>query len=418
MSFPQSAQKACPLLRRLLYDAFQTDTFLLTWPYENIEQIDRSIRKTLWGDSFLTFKGFPMLTEHIPFARAVIFKSSLGFYNIICLLSDTPHPDLISVGPFRDQQVTPEFLLHLVQENHLTDMSLSVLQNFYTTLPMADPDAVASFICHFLGVFLPDYENVVPSRVNFSETDQSILPDEDLISAQTNEYAEQYADGYLQITEAIRSGRSDDGIRCLRSWLSLTGMLKEPRLPRLCRNLTVLNELFASAVLSSPVPPVSVRKLADELQFEIDSASGCASLRLLPESMLVKYCTLVKNQSHAGYSALTGQIMNYVLLHLSDDLSLSEIARVFGRHPSALSSYFRRETDMTLTSYIRRERIRRAAEYLSISSLEIREIAFLTGFHDLGYFSRIFKKQMKMTPGTYRKMFAVPRNTSSHTEKS
>lgn len=244
-------------------------------------------------------------------------------------------------------------------------------------------------------------------HISFSEPAQTIVPDEDLLFMQSYQYAQQYADEYRSLTDALCSGQPDRAVRSLRSFLSLTGMLKEPGFPRLCRNLTVLNELFASTLLSCPVPPVYIRKLAREIQFEIDTASSGEILRALAESMLKKYCALAKKQTYAEYSSLTRQIINYISLHLSEELSLSILARLFGRHPSALSSLFHRETGLTLTAFICRERLRKACEYLSGSALEIREIALLTGFHDLGYFCRVFKKQTDMTPGAYRKFFSL-----------
>lgn len=372
MTFPESPQAAFPVLRRLLYDAFSIEAWLLQWPYANLDKIDRSIRRTLWGEDFYTLKDFSPLAGQFSVPQTVIFKSSLGFYNIICLLSESENPDVIAAGPFRDREITPSFLDSIVRENHLSADSLAVIQNFYSTLPLADPEAAASFLSHFLSLYFPGYGSSAPLHISFSEPAQTIVPDEDLLFMQSYQYAEQYADEY--------------------------------------RNLTVLNELFASAVLSCPVPPVYIRKLAREIQFEIDTASSGEILRALAESMLQRYCALVKNQAYAEYSSLTRKIINYISLHLSEELSLSILARLFHRHPSALSSYFRKETGLTLTAFIRRERLRRASEYLSASSLEIRDIALLTGFHDLGYFCRVFKKQTGLTPGAYRKLFSLSKN--------
>ena len=63
---------------------------------------------------------------------------------------------------------------------------------------------------------------------------------------------------------------------------------------------------------------------------------------------------------------------------------------------------------MTVTAWIRRERIRKAVYYLNASSLGIREIASAVGFHDLGYFSRVFRTQTGMSPSDYRKHIIVP----------
>lgn len=154
MQISASPREIFPLFRQLLYDAFQTDALLFTWPYENFEQIDNSIRKTLWGSS----RYAPLeLLDHADITSAhhiVIFKSSLRFYNMICLLSSDSHSDFISIGPFRDQEVTSSFLSQTARDNHLTGESLSVMKKYYSTMPLADPESVASFASHFLSAFL------------------------------------------------------------------------------------------------------------------------------------------------------------------------------------------------------------------------------------------------------------------------
>lgn len=405
MQISASPREIFPLFRQLLYDAFQTDALLFTWPYENVEQIDNSIRKTLWGSS----RYAPLeLLDHADITSAhhiVIFKSSLRFYNMICLLSSDSHSDFISIGPFRDQEVTSSFLSQTARDNHLTGESLSVMKKYYSTMPLADPESVASFASHFLSAFLPDYDKIPPVYFNFSETDHKIVPDQELLFSQTSRYAEQYARGYQETIDALFLGDFETTSRSLRSWLSVTGLLKEMHTGRLRRNLAVLNEIFASALLSCPVHPVYIRELAHEIQVQIENTENYEMLCALPGRIARKYCLLVKNQSHSDYSALTRRVMDYIRIHLAEDLSLSVIARECQRHPASLSGYFRKETGMTITTYIRQERVRRAVNYLNISSLEIREIASRVGFHDLGYFSRVFREQMGVSPSQYRKTF-------------
>ena len=371
MKLSCTPREAFPLLRQLLYDSFQVDSWFFSWPYEQLERIDHSIRKTLWGDSFHAPTEFRDLQKNFPGHNIILLKSTLRFFNIICILSSDPHPDFISVGPFREQETNASFLTSTARENRLSGEAVSILQTFYSSMPLADPDSVVSFLSHFLSALLPDYDRLPPVHVSFSETAQKLIFDQ-------------------------------------RSWLALSGFPEESHTGRLRRHLSILNELFAAALLSCPIHPVYIRELAHKIQTRIDSTENHEALCALPGKILRQYCFLAKKESHSGCSPLTRHVIDYIHIHLSEELSLSVLAEKFNRHPAALSGSFRKETGMTVTAWIRRERIRKAVYYLNASSLGIREIASAVGFHDLGYFSRVFRTQTGMSPSDYRKHILVP----------
>ncbi|RKN84383.1 helix-turn-helix domain-containing protein [Paenibacillus ginsengarvi] len=90
-------------------------------------------------------------------------------------------------------------------------------------------------------------------------------------------------------------------------------------------------------------------------------------------------------------SHLTGQVARY--LHISE------------RH---LSRVFRRELQMTIGEFIRRERIRSASELLRKSGLPIKDIAEKTGFGTVHYFTRIFRQATGWSPAAYRRSISEP----------
>lgn len=48
-------------------------------------------------------------------------------------------------------------------------------------------------------------------------------------------------------------------------------------------------------------------------------------------------------------------------------------------------------------------KIRKACEYIELTSLKLSEIALKVGFEEPAYFSRIFTKIMGITPSAYRR---------------
>ena len=57
-----------------------------------------------------------------------------------------------------------------------------------------------------------------------------------------------------------------------------------------------------------------------------------------------------------------------------------------------------------LVTYIRTQKMIRASELLTLSSMRLKEIAFVCHFSSLMDFSRSFKRYAGMSPGKYREL--------------
>ncbi|MCT2196383.1 response regulator [Paenibacillus sp. p3-SID1389] len=86
----------------------------------------------------------------------------------------------------------------------------------------------------------------------------------------------------------------------------------------------------------------------------------------------------------------------------AEELSLQQVAAYVHLHPSHLSELFKKETGSTFGDYVTALRMRRAMELLAVSPAKVSEIAGLTGYEDVKYFSRLFKKHTGKTPSEFR----------------
>jgi AraC-like DNA-binding protein len=74
-----------------------------------------------------------------------------------------------------------------------------------------------------------------------------------------------------------------------------------------------------------------------------------------------------------------------------------------GLSKNYMCSLFRSEMNMTINSYIQKEKIRAASDLLAYTDYALQDISEYLAFSSLSYFIRIFKAQTGTTPGTYRK---------------
>ncbi|BBH21993.1 putative HTH-type transcriptional regulator YfiF [Paenibacillus baekrokdamisoli] len=102
-------------------------------------------------------------------------------------------------------------------------------------------------------------------------------------------------------------------------------------------------------------------------------------------------------------SALLKQAKRYIGDNLSDDeLSLGKVAAHINLSSRQLSRLFSDNILESFTEYVRQQRVRKAGELLRRSDYSIKEIAEMTGFGSVHYFTRTFHALMQATPARYR----------------
>lgn len=89
----------------------------------------------------------------------------------------------------------------------------------------------------------------------------------------------------------------------------------------------------------------------------------------------------------------------------SPDLDINMLARELSMSPVYLGRLFLEQTGMKVTDYIQEKRLRFACEQLQHSVSPVKEIARLSGYRDAGYFNKVFRRSMNMTPGEYRERY-------------
>ncbi len=93
----------------------------------------------------------------------------------------------------------------------------------------------------------------------------------------------------------------------------------------------------------------------------------------------------------------------YLDLHVSEKLSLKQLAHMSHLSVSHFSMLFHKHYDSSPINYQIQKRMEYARHLLEIPSLSITEVAARTGYLDLYLFSRTFKKRLGESPSAYRK---------------
>lgn len=95
--------------------------------------------------------------------------------------------------------------------------------------------------------------------------------------------------------------------------------------------------------------------------------------------------------------------INYIQHHLHERVTVADIADELEMNASYLSTLFARETGLSVSEYIRRQKLSAAKHLLRYKEYSCTEIAEYLGFSGESHFSALFTKQEGVSPKEYRK---------------
>lgn len=120
-----------------------------------------------------------------------------------------------------------------------------------------------------------------------------------------------------------------------------------------------------------------------------------------------EYCNSVVQFSTSSYSTVMKEIVSYITENLTGELTLTNIASIYGMHPVHLARKFKQETGNTFIGYVNQQRVYLAKYYFHLGQHQLSEVANLAGFNSHSYFTKVFKKITGQTPTKYLKALPV-----------
>jgi branched-chain amino acid transport system substrate-binding protein len=110
---------------------------------------------------------------------------------------------------------------------------------------------------------------------------------------------------------------------------------------------------------------------------------------------------LHERRQERGTGLLKG-ILRFVEEHFAEDLTVDRIAREVCLSPSRLIHRMKTQYHLTLSDCIARVRVEKAKVLLRETSMTVCEIAREVGYQDQGYFTKVFKRCLNVTPQKFR----------------
>jgi len=104
------------------------------------------------------------------------------------------------------------------------------------------------------------------------------------------------------------------------------------------------------------------------------------------------------------YNWLINKAEDYIENHLSEKITLSDIAHNLGISEYHFHRIYRKNGAETPNQFITRIKMERSAIYLVVNrKITITEIAFRYGYNDSSSYNRAFRKHFGLSPTAFRK---------------
>ncbi len=85
-------------------------------------------------------------------------------------------------------------------------------------------------------------------------------------------------------------------------------------------------------------------------------------------------------------------VQDYLFHHYAEPVSVPALASLVRLNPRYFGNWFSERTGMTVKEYVHRIRIRKATDLLATGGFNVAEAAYRSGFEDVFYFSKVFKR--------------------------
>lgn len=311
--------------------------------------------------------------------------------------------------PYRIHMIGPAFTgrdSHLIIKKKLDDYNLSVKLRSHIFRQVEEVPIIPSTTLFQYGVMLHytvTGEQISSYDVRFPAKEQQSCSDDIKHISEEHRGIWMAEQSFLKL---IREGNPDYQ-SALEKCMALSNGVKfdvGDSLRQQKNSVLVLLTLCSRACIEGGLNPSVSYTLSDYYTQCIEDSRTTSELSTICRTMLDDYVQRVgQSRENDSVSKQIRSSCDYISMHIREKLSIAELAEHAGYTEYYFSYKFKQETGLSVSDYIRREKIEQAKLLLSAAKMNIQEISDELSFGSRSYFSSSFQKQTGMSPSEYRK---------------
>lgn len=205
-----------------------------------------------------------------------------------------------------------------------------------------------------------------------------------------------------QFQEYIRTGNKAAAQELLNTLLAHIYARAGTDIPQIKSRIQELLVLMSRAAIDGGADVDEILGLCQHYASEVDSLTGIEALNRWIGAILHKFISFAFDFNNIKHQNVIFKTNAYIKEHLAEKISLDQAAEQVYLSKSYFCRIIKEELGCTFTEYVNRIRVDRSKALLRSSGMPIAEIACAVGFDDQSYYTRIFKKQVGVSPGKFR----------------
>ena len=188
--------------------------------------------------------------------------------------------------------------------------------------------------------------------------------------------------------------------------MSGVGKLSKDPLTNLKYHFVVTTAFVVRFCMRAGMEMEQAYRLSDFYILKLDSIHTLSGVASLHSCMVLDLCCKMRLlQKHASTSKAISDCVDYVYAHLTERITIEDLAEHVALSPSYLSRLFKQEIGISVSDYIREKKLDRAQNLLRYTEHSFAEIANMLSFSSQSHFIQTFKNHTGMTPKKYRDSF-------------
>ncbi len=173
--------------------------------------------------------------------------------------------------------------------------------------------------------------------------------------------------------------------------------------------LILLSSLACDSALSAGRWYPFAQRFEEQI-IELNRLQDMESLCYWAENLLLLHHNTILRSELEGKreQEVSDRVLEYIRRNYMRDITLSEIASAIGASQSRVVHGLKEETGRTFVQHLTAFRISEAKRLLAYSNQSLGEISRLCGFKDQSYFTKVFRREINLTPRQFRHLLTKP----------
>lgn len=168
-----------------------------------------------------------------------------------------------------------------------------------------------------------------------------------------------------------------------------------------------MNSIAMRAALKGGLNQSISHSLSHNFAITIESQTSPEAIDELTVNILRTYVQSVRKYGLKGHSDMIINAINYIRRHLTEKVSLKEVADELHLSPEHLSRKFKEEMAMNITDYIHKVKIEESCSLLTSKLYSVSDIAYIFGYSSPAHYTKTFKKFLANHPSSGKWMLQL-----------